>query len=150
LKKYRELTSRIARTIRDLDASRDQIDNAAEIRALLYQRLVNSLERQGDCNLFSAPPDCGEAADDYRRAIRECANLSFDWVKPTQANLLLKRAVALSLDSPAKDPGLAGQLCDKAKDLVDLEQNTMLYFTMLFAQGLCKCSSDVAGQEMAL
>lgn len=150
LKKYRELTSRIAKKIRELDGSREPIDNSAEIRALLYQRLVNSLQRQGDCNLFSGQPDYGEAADDYRRAIRECANLSFDWVKATQADLLLRRAVALSLDSPAKDSDLAIQLCDQADRLMEPKEGTLLYFTSAFARGLAKCSHDPVCQDEAL
>ena len=67
LKQFRKLTPEIGEAFRDLD-SQESMSNFTEVRHLLCERYVNSLERQADCSLFGQTPDYAEAADDYRRA----------------------------------------------------------------------------------
>ena len=99
LEAYRRLTHEIAEEISNRDDNAQERANYAEIRFLLYDRLINSLERQADCSLFGDLPDYAEAADDYRRAIRESTNLPEDWWASTQVDLLYRRSIALSLPS---------------------------------------------------
>lgn len=97
LARYRELTPEIARTIQELENRREERPNAEEIGLLLYERLVNSLERQADCSLFGEKPDYAEAADDYRRAIGECGHLAVDNRDKTKIDILYRRSAALCL-----------------------------------------------------
>jgi tetratricopeptide (TPR) repeat protein len=109
LSDYRELTSEIRRAIRWLENPSDQrhepedlegrglVHNYSEIRALLYERLVNSLERQADCSFFGRAPDYAEAADDYRRALQEVNLLPADKKGYWRQRLGYRRVVALCL-----------------------------------------------------
>jgi hypothetical protein len=152
LRKYRQLTPRIAAKIRELDESRTDRDNYVEIRALLYQRLVNSLERQGDCNLFSPLADFAEAADDYRRAIRECPHAPADDYVEVTANLLYKRAIAISLESRSQDLGLAGFLEKEAAAIIkDKPVSDSLQFMKVLATSIrtfFECPSILQRQEL--
>ena len=69
LSAYRELTPEIWKAIERTEDS-DAPGQLGEVRDLLYERLVNSLERQADCSLFGQNPDYAEAADDYRLRTR--------------------------------------------------------------------------------
>jgi tetratricopeptide (TPR) repeat protein len=111
---FRRLTAEIAEAIRALDNSPGSISNFAEIRQLLCERYVNSMERQADCGLFGQVPDCAEAADDYRRALRACVYFPEDRRDAVRLDLLYRRAAALSLPSGARDPKLAESLCREA------------------------------------
>src|SRR5207247_1384374 len=82
-----------------------------ETRGRLIERVVNSMERQADCNLFGDRPDLAEAADDYRRALRACPSLSPDREASMSLGLTYKEAIALALPSPVQD-------LDAARDLL--------------------------------
>jgi tetratricopeptide (TPR) repeat protein len=109
LEAYRKLTPEIADAIRDLDQKKTSLDYT-DVRYLLYDRLVNCLQRQADCSLFDAVPDYAEAADDYRRALLETDNLSDDVRNDRKINLVYCRAIALAADSPVRDPDRAKRL----------------------------------------
>lgn len=130
LAEYRLLTPQIAKVLRDLENRRDDdLPNYAEIRALLFSRLVNSLERQADCSLFGEDPDFAEAADDYRRALNEAKNLPDDQRDGQRVDLLYRRAAAVCLhllkrecsDKTAlchsPEVELARQLCAEAEEV---------------------------------
>ena len=115
LKQFRKLTPEIFEAFRDLDSSQESMSNFTEVRHLLCERYVNSLERQADCSLFGQTPDYAEAADDYRRALRACGYLPEDKRDVVHLDLLYRRAAALSLLPPSvKDPELAENLCREA------------------------------------
>ncbi len=114
LKSYRDLTPNIAAIIRKLEKDADRSTNYGDIRFLLFDRLVNSLERQADCSMFGAVPDFAEAGDDYRRALEECINLSEDKRRQIEPDLLYRRAIALSLSAESSDLELAAELCRNA------------------------------------
>ena len=84
---------------------------------LLCERYVNSLERQADCSLFGQTPDYGEAADDYRRAIRSCASIPEDRRDTVQLDLLYRHTTALRLPSSSVDPKLAERMCWEAEQI---------------------------------
>ena len=111
LKHYRELTPEIAKKIRQLEGRREQESTYQEIRALLYQRLVNTLERQGDCNLFGAKPDFAEAEDDYRRALAESNHLPEKEREDRKTALFYKLSIALGIPSRTQDLDRAEALC---------------------------------------
>ena len=111
---FRELTPEISEAIRALDNSQETISNFAELRHLLCERYVNSLERQADCGLFGQVPDHAEAADDYRRALRACVYFPEDRRDTARLDILYRRAAALGLPSGARDPKLAESLCREA------------------------------------
>ena len=94
---YRELTPRIHREIRRLERSPRPPENYEEVRNLLYERLVNSLERQADCSLFGRSPDYAEAADDYRRALEALEVLPKAMQDAWRKDLLYRRIIALAL-----------------------------------------------------
>ncbi|HZW31978.1 MAG TPA: hypothetical protein VFF52_14805, partial [Isosphaeraceae bacterium] len=56
-------------------------------------------------------------ADDYRRAIRECANLPEDWRASTQVDLLYRRSIALALPSESQDLELVTRLFQQAGEI---------------------------------
>ena len=126
LAKYRALTRDIATAIRDLDNGRVDTPNHVELRYLLYDRMVNSLERQADCSLFNHDGDLAEAADDYRRAVRECDNIAPSARNSRRKELLYCQAIALGLPNrrggnagaPASvDLGLARHLYQEAEQI---------------------------------
>ena len=123
LAEYRKLTPDIAKELRDLENRRDvDLPNYAEIRALLTERAVNSLERQADCLLFGEAPDYADAADDYRRAINECESLSKSNRDRQRVDLLYRRSLALCLH-------VASQDCEVGElpyDALDIELATEL------------------------
>jgi len=114
---FRKLTPEIADAMRALVNSEETIPNFAELRQLLCERYVNSLERQADCCLFGQIPDYAEAADDYRRALRACAHLPEDRRDVVRLDLFYRRAAALCLPSSARDPKLAEALCREAGEI---------------------------------
>lgn len=147
LVRYRRLTRDIAQELRGLGDSAALSASFGEVRVLLAERLVNSLERQGDCNLFSAPPDFAEAADDYRRAIRYCAQLSADRMYTQKMRMLCKRALALAMPSPSQDVELAGQVLEDANTLEsvfakDMGKDPVLDFHKSVAATLVEFSSS--------
>jgi hypothetical protein len=146
LKKYRSLTPEIAAHIRLLDFSRGElVDNYSEIRALLVERLVNSLERQGDCNLFADAPDFAEAADDYRRAVRECADLPGDRIRLMLPGLLCKQAIALCLSQDARDVPLAQRLIKEARSVAprdSKDQPSSVTFLAQVANCIAQCFEE--------
>lgn len=76
----------------------------------LAERLVNTLERVGDCNLFGPPETCdiAEAIDDYRRALSYAEHMPAGDARSVQKlRLYYKAAVAMVLPSPAQDVRLA-------------------------------------------
>jgi tetratricopeptide (TPR) repeat protein len=98
LRMYRELTSNIFKKADEFDKSTN-VSNYTELRNMLALRLVNSIERQADCHMFSADCDYAEAADDYRIAIREGDGLSTNEQPAMLFKLMCKRALALILDT---------------------------------------------------
>jgi tetratricopeptide (TPR) repeat protein len=117
LNKYRELTSDIQRHLREMATTKEERPNYAQLRTLLSVRLVNSLERLGDCNLFAEQPDYLEAADDYRRAIQACARLPEDLSPQTKAPLLCKRSIAILLGANDFDLETAVRIREDARQL---------------------------------
>ena len=106
LRMYRRLTPMIKIKIHELDGSGIVGDNYLELRTMLTQRLSNSLERQGDCNLFARKPNYAEAADDFRIAATEAEGES-------QHRYHYKRALALSLNGSREELKYAAQLLKK-------------------------------------
>ncbi|GAB5444681.1 MAG: hypothetical protein Fues2KO_50300 [Fuerstiella sp.] len=85
----------------------------------LLQRLINTLERLADCNLFGDPGvrDISEAIDDYDRASSRIHLLTPNQRKTWQSRLSWKQALALALPSPVQDPELAVELTVQADEL---------------------------------
>src|SRR5205823_995899 len=113
---YRELVQKIRAKNQALQEETGLGQDYLETRGRLIERMVNSLERQADCNLFGDRPDLAEAADDYRRALRICPLLSPDREASVSVNLLYKQAIALALPSPVRDPEAARDLVHLAGD----------------------------------
>ena len=91
--------------------------NFGEIRERLADRLVNTLERQADCNLFRENGDLREASDDLRRAIRVTVYLPPSRQNPTKAAQFYKQVLALSRRSPFQDLELAAGFLRDAEAL---------------------------------
>jgi len=92
----------------------------AEVQARFNERLVNSLERRGDCGLFGDPQQLEQADDDYRLALRECARMKPADARRWRLRLLDKRALTLALSpvtSSIYDPGLSRSLLDQADEV---------------------------------
>jgi tetratricopeptide (TPR) repeat protein len=89
-----------------------------EIRERLAERLINTLERQADCNLYRDNGDLKEASDDLRRAIRVTDYLPPSRRNPTRAVQLCKQALALGRRSPYQDLVLASAYLREAEELV--------------------------------
>ncbi|MFO0959072.1 MAG: caspase, partial [Isosphaeraceae bacterium] len=103
---YSTLTREIADAIRSLERRTEADLNLAEVRALLYDRLVNSLERQADCYLFGRRPDLEAAAYYYRRGIQLVGQVPENRRAAIECDLLYRQSIALlrqCLD--AEDPG---------------------------------------------
>jgi hypothetical protein len=119
---YRELAALIEDAIAALrDAAGDV---PADTEHWLFDRLVNTLERLGDCNLFGDPAvrDLREAADDYRRALSLVNRIQRNSRDRTRAQLLYKQALAICLSDPSglsdrRDTALALQICGQADHL---------------------------------
>lgn len=98
---YRVLAGKIEQAITLVKYSPNNWVREAEGR--LYDQLVDTLERLGDCNLFSDPRtrDLQEAADDYRRALARCHLTLRNRHTGSRAQLLYKHALALALSAHA-------------------------------------------------
>jgi hypothetical protein len=103
---------------RHIDATKNSSDTShsfSEIQGRLVERLVNSLERRGDCGLFGDPQNLVQADDDYRLALRE-------WVQlPTRdlarrAGIADRRALVLALPSAVQDIELSRSLLNSADE----------------------------------
>lgn len=104
----------------------------SELERQFIDRLINTQERLGDCNLFCAPQlrDLKEAADDYRRALSLVHHLrkwdSTDVVTKDsdrrRATLLYKQSLALSLPSPIQDTKLAMEMCERADRIFEKDE----------------------------
>ncbi len=94
-------------------------DNDSHVETDLQQRLINTLERLADCNLFGDPEsrDLSEALDDYDRANSRIHLLPVQQRSVWQAKLSWKQALALALPSPLQDPRLALELAREADEL---------------------------------
>ncbi|AGA27965.1 caspase family protein [Singulisphaera acidiphila] len=97
LEAYRTLTPALTTALTELEARKVEVSNFAEVRSLLYDRLVNSLERQADCSMFGRDPNYAEAADDYRRALLKVDQIPKATRDQVRKDLLYRRAIALSL-----------------------------------------------------
>lgn len=108
LASYREISKDISIKLSELRTSQGVESNFTDVRQRFATRLVNTLERQADCNLFKDKGDLKEAADDLRRAIR--VN---DFLPPgdqrnlTKATQLYKLALVLGKRSINQDLDLA-------------------------------------------
>lgn len=93
-------------------------DSDTDLERQYIERIVNTLERLGDCNLFGEPlaRDLSEAIDDYRRAANRVhlLNTSINRRAESEAVLVYKQALALSLRSPIQDTALALSMCERA------------------------------------
>jgi tetratricopeptide (TPR) repeat protein len=104
IRSYRRLIREIEYKLSPLQQSKAGAGTEAE--PLLYERLVNSMERLGDCNLFGPPQsrDLMEACDDYRRAL----DLSHRYPEKDRdrliVSLLYKRALGLAVVQSELDP----------------------------------------------
>ena len=118
---YRQLNADIAMAIDELDNSRTPVPNYTEVRQLLFERYVNSLERQADCRLFSRRADPVEAADDYRRAGLLVSAVTADRREEKYLELDYRRIMALALpdhrdgESEPHDLELAADLFAKTE-----------------------------------
>jgi tetratricopeptide (TPR) repeat protein len=98
-KAYASLTREISDEIRGLERNSSRELNLAEVRALLYDRLVNSLERQADCYLFGRRPDFEAAAFYYRRGLQMVGQVPGNRRAAIERDLLYRQAIALFLQS---------------------------------------------------
>lgn len=119
LDQYRKLTVKIERQIGKVLNAPRLLSNRAEMLYLLHTRLVNTLGRQADCNLFAPPAgrDLRDAADDYRRAVQRCDRLPPDKAPAAERDLLYRWAVALSLGEEPLDPARAADLYRRASQI---------------------------------
>lgn len=92
--------------------------NFGELRDRLAERLINTLERQADCNIFRAAGDLKDAADDLRRACRLADYLPPDRRGPTKVALLYKQALVLGCRSPYQDRELATAFLQEADKML--------------------------------
>lgn len=115
--KYRWLAGEVEATLTHLRQAAVNAEGDAEVK--LYARLVNTLERLGDCNLFGPPDerDLKEALDDYRRALSRCHRVSKDETKGPRIQLLYKQALTLAMPSQIQDTSLALSICKAADEL---------------------------------
>ena len=118
---YRGLANDVARWFDERRQSTTANQDMSEVQDRLRERWFDSMERLVDCNLFADPSerDLREASDDLRRAIRYCYVLPENQRNLTEAGLMYKQAIVLSLESPAQDIPLAHSYCKRAQALVD-------------------------------
>ena len=115
-RKYRWLAGEVEHQFSQLRRARGELDSHAEPQ--LLQRVTNTIERLGDCNLFGDPQvrDLSEAVDDYRRAMARVHRLSANQRSQWQSKLFYKQALALSLPSRVQDVELALAMCKAADE----------------------------------
>ena len=127
LAEYREISTMIRSSFSQLRTSQGVERNFGELRERLAVRLVNTLERQADCNLFQDKGDLKEAADDLRRAIRIADLLPKDQKNLTKAKQLYKLGLALGKRSIYQDLDLALSCLKEGDNLCkDLNDNGKL------------------------
>ena len=120
---YRQLSGEVEHTMSQF--RRTATDRALERHYVI--RIINTLERLGDCNLFGMPDQrqLSEAYDDYRRALQrvhvlrqwESEDVPYRASDRWRATLLYKQALALSLPSDIQDTELARELCEEADSI---------------------------------
>ncbi|AMV20205.1 caspase domain-containing protein [Planctomyces sp. SH-PL14] len=116
LSQYRSLYGKIVDLFQNIRTSESRESNYRQTKNRLVERLVNTQERIGDCNLFSYPIDPSEAADDYRRALRTCSYLPAELRPRFQTRLRYKYALSLLIPgSAAFDPPIAEEQLRLAK-----------------------------------
>ncbi|MFO0819322.1 MAG: caspase family protein [Pirellulales bacterium] len=111
-----KLTLALSRLASEKTSSGAEVPTDVEPR--LIERLINTQERLGDCNLFGDPAvrDVKEAADDYRRALGWIGRMPAGRRSVLRASLLFKQALALATPSSAQDVAHAEFLCQEAQD----------------------------------
>ena len=119
--KYRWLSAQVEDTLTLLMRTTVRDHAGGDIEVKLYERLINTLERLGDCNLFGDPAlrDPKEAIDDYRRALARCHRVSEGRQSGLRCQLLYKLALGMALppvsvEGNVQDSGLALTICDEA------------------------------------
>jgi tetratricopeptide (TPR) repeat protein len=156
---YRRLAAIVEATFSDFQ--KRIVDN--DLNKQLLERIANTQERLGDCNLFGNPEDYDlkEALDDYRRATHrvhlfEARDVRDLWT----AKLLYKQALALSLPSSVEDTELALEMCHRADEIfgqmeipasganLALGELTTRIVTLIHANRLDK-ANDVAAEQPA-
>jgi len=134
---YTDIRNFIIKLHRDIKSNK----NFPDIQERLYVRLVNTLERQADCNLFREKGDLREASDDLRRALRVTDFLPILIRNSTRAVLLYKQVIALSIDSPFQDLELAAGYLREAellsKSLSEKQKNNLECYQKI-ANAICK------------
>ena len=127
LAEYRKISTSIRSIFSQLRTNQGVEKNFGDLRERLVERLVNTLERQADCNLFQDKGDLKEAADDLRRAIRIADLLPKEQQNLTKAKQLYKLGLALGKRSIYQDLDLAlGCLKEGDKLCKDLNENEKL------------------------
>jgi len=120
---YRALASEVHKALFKFWSSSADRD----IEQQFVSRMINTQERLGDCNLFGNPNDrdLAEAFDDYRRALG-FVHFNCDMVARarSEAALLYKQSLALSLPSSIQDTELALELCERADKVYQQERET--------------------------
>lgn len=96
------------------------VDETIEPR--LTERLQNTLERLGDCNLFDPAGDLGASDNDYRKSYLIAEGMSPDRRNPLLMKLLFKRVLSLSRVSPHQNLPLAKELLAKADFLWSMDE----------------------------
>jgi tetratricopeptide (TPR) repeat protein len=109
---YGDLVAQIPGTIRALERKTD-VPNIAELRALLYERLMNSEDRLGDCYLFGRRPDYEAAAYHYRRAIQFVDEIPEAKRAAALADLLYRQVAALVMQVRRQDQATKGRAFSK-------------------------------------
>lgn len=95
------------------DLTLEAFETASRHQAeIISQRLVNTLERLGDCYLYTTPGLPYEAYGVYDEAIEKCSQLSPHQQYRTRARLICKAATAMAL---AGDPESAVQKLEDAQ-----------------------------------
>ncbi len=146
---YRELVGLVEATYSEFQ--RRMVDD--DIHEQLLERIVNTQERLGDCNLFGNPRDrdLKEALDDYRRAMHRV-----HWLKDHRrrdrwtATLLYKQALALSLPSPNQDAELAAEMCLRADEIFSRQQTTATGLYRALGQLTTRVVNMAVGTPVAL
>ncbi|MEZ6124769.1 MAG: caspase family protein [Planctomycetaceae bacterium] len=115
-RKYRALAMELEHALGQVRRRRE---NDSQVEMELLQRLINTLERLADCNLFGDPEtrELSEALDDYDRANARIHLLPVQQRRVWQSKLSWKQALALALPSPHQDTQLALALTREADRL---------------------------------
>lgn len=115
---YTRLAEDIAAAIDSIRDKGEFVNADETIEMRLVERLQNTLERLGDCNLLTPGGDLGAADNDFRRSLASCANLAADRRNPIIAKLLFKRILALSRPSPSQNIPLAKEIRESVLQLL--------------------------------